>query len=481
MATPQNATHTPARDGDGKPTRVQIGVVAVTALVMGNMIGAGIFTIPNQIGEFGWYGIVAFALTAVGALILGLVFASLARQIPRTGGPYAYTKAAFGTFPGFWIAWGYWIGLWTGQVAIAVTFVGYVGVFVPALRTSVAWSAVAAFAALWLVTGINVRGVKAAGSVAIVTTAVRVVPLLAVATVGWLYFHPGNLAPSLPAGQSAFSAVSLAATITLFAFLGLESGTVPAGNVVNPSRTIPRATIIGIAAVAVLYVVSTTVVMGVLPASQLESGTTAFADAGRSMWGSAGYYVVGFAGMVSTLGALSGFALLNGQVPFAAAADGLFPRRFALKNRFDAPWFGIVASSVLVSLFMGGGYIYTMTQGRSAAADGLATASILIATLTTVLPYAFCSVAEMILVFTRRDFAGKRIGKLVIIPALAFVYSLFIIRGSGGQSIEIGLLLMLVGLPAYALLVRSMKRAAHTEPQSAGKLVPPVTTPPTDA
>ena len=127
---------------------------------------------------------------------------------------------------------------------------------------------------------------------------------------------------------------------------------------------------------------------------------------------------------------------------------------------------------MLVSLFMGGGYLFIMTQGKSAAADGLATASILIATLTTVLPYAFCSVAEMILLFTRREFAGKRIARLVIIPALAFVYSLFIIGGSGAQSIEIGLLLMLVGLPAYALLLRSKDKTRRAEPRSAGESVP---------
>lgn len=441
----------PAPDRAEVPT---IGLVAVTAVVMGNMIGAGIFTIPNQIGQYGWYGIAAFVITAVGALLLGLVFARLARRIPETGGPYAYTKAAFGSFPGFWIAWGYWIGLWTGQVAIAVTFCDYVGIFAPIFRENMYWNAALAFAALWAVTGINLRGVAAAGGVAIVTTVIRVIPLLAIATVGWAFFHPSNYAPSLPSGVTAFGAISTAAAITLFSFLGLESGTVPAGNVREPGRTIPRATIIGILVVASLYIASTTVVMGVLDVGQLTGGSgTAFADAGRAMWGDAGYYLVGAAGVVSTLGALSGFTLLSGQVPYAAAADLLFPAWFSWKNRFDAPWFGIVASTVLVSVFMGAGYIVIWLQGAQGSTRGLNSASILIATLTTVLPYAFCSIAEVILI-VRDKAAGKttHIAKLLVIPGIAFVYSLYIVKGAGASSIVWGLFLMLFGLPLYAFL-----------------------------
>jgi APA family basic amino acid/polyamine antiporter len=444
---------TNGRPGPARPRAATIGVVAVTALVMGNMIGAGIFTIPNQIGQYGWYGILAFAVTAVGALLLGLVFADLARRIPKTGGPYAYTKAAFGDFPGFWIAWGYWIGLWTGQVAIAVTFCGYVGIFIPVFQESMYWNAALAFAVLWAVTGVNLRGIVAAGNVAVVTTIIRVVPLVAVATAGWFSFDAANYAPSLPPGTGVFGAVSAAAAITLFSFLGLESGTVPAGNVREPAKTIPRATIIGILIVAALYVVSTTVVLGVLDTDALTEGSTAFADAGKAMWGNAGYYLVGVAGVVSTLGALSGFALLSGQVPYAAALDKLFPARFALKNRFDAPWFGIVASSVLVSAFMGVGYVAIWTQGSGGSTADLSTASILIATLTTVLPYAFCSIAETVLV-ARDKVAGRtaHMARLLILPSIAFAYSLLIVKGAGAESIEWGLFLMLFGLPVYAYL-----------------------------
>ena len=447
--------------GGVKKKVATIGVVAVTAIIMGNMIGAGIFTIPQQIAEYGWWGIVAFVFTAIGALLLGLVFANLARRLPKTGGPYAYTRAAFGDFAGYWIAWGYWIGLWTGQVAIAITFANYVGVFIKPFATSLLWNAVLAIGIVWVVTALNLRGVKTAGSVAIVTTIIRVLPLLAIATVGWLYFNPGNFATTLPAGHSTvFGAIGAAAVITLFSFLGLESGTVPAGNVRDPSKTIPRATVIGILAVAVLYIVSTTVVMGVMPAAALTSSTASFADAGKAMWGDVGYYAVAFAGVVSTLGALSGFTLLNGQVPFAAAADQLFPKSFARENRFGAPGFGIVASSILVTAMMLILYAYASVkwQGTGPQTKGIANVSILLATLTTVLPYAFCSVAELILVFTNRDFTGKGVARLLIIPTLAFLYSLFMMYGSGPSTIMAGFFLMLIGLPVYALLRRSNMR-----------------------
>jgi len=428
-----------------------IGIVAVTAIVMGNMIGAGIFTIPNAIGQYGWYGIIAFALTAAGALLLGLVFANLARRMPKTGGPYAYTRAVFGDFPGFWIGWGYWIGLWTGQVAIAVTFASYLGIFIPPLRESLVYSGAAALAALVFVTAVNVRGVRTAGAFAVVTTVIRALPLLAIATVGWWWFHPGNYATALPSGNTAFMAITAAATITLFSFLGLESGTVPAGDVREPRKTIPRATMIGIVAVAFLYIASTVVVMGVVRADALASGTTAFADAGREMWGRVGYYAVAFAGVVSTLGALSGFTLLNGQVPYAAAVDHLFPKQFARVNRHGAPAWGMVVSSALVGICMIVGYALLITAGKNSAAS-LSTASIIVSTLSTVLPYAFCAMAEVILIVTTKDPAGRSVGLLLIVPAIAFVYSLLIIWGAGPQSIVAGFFLLLIGLPVYAFI-----------------------------
>lgn len=214
---------------------------------------------------------------------------------------------------------------------------------------------------------------------------------------------------------------------------------------------------IGILAVGALYIVSTTVVMGVMPAAELSSSPASFADAGRVMWGNVGYYSVAFAGVVSTLGALSGFTLLNGQVPFAAAADRLFPKAFARENRFGAPGFGIAASSILVTamLLILFAYAALAWQGTGSQTKGIVNASILLATLTTVLPYAFCSVAELIMVFCNRDFTGKGVARLLIIPALAFLYSLFMMYGSGPSAITAGFFLMLIGLPVYALLRRS--------------------------
>jgi len=446
---------------DAGPVRrrvAKIGLVAVTSIVMGNMIGAGIFTIPNQIGKYGAWGIAAFCLTAMGAVILGLTFASLARKVPKTGGPYAYTRAAFGDFAGYWLAWGYWIGLWTGQVAIACVFSNYVGVFIPIFRESMLWNGVLAFTVLWAVTGLNLRGTKTAGGVAIITTIIRVLPLLAIATAGWFYFKPENYAATLPEGTSALGALGAAATITMFSFLGLESGTVPAGGVKDPSKTIPRATIIGILAVAALYIASTAVVLGVVPAERLGEDGIAFADAGRSMWGGAGYYAVAVAGVVSTLGALSGFTLLNGQVPMAAAVDRLFPKSFSLTNRHHAPWFGLIASGVLISIFMLIGY-GALLAGKSDGNGGLQHISIVIATVTTVLPYAFCAIAEIILILNKREFPGKRIAKLCVIPALAFAYSLYVIYGAGSLQIAIGFFLSVLGLPVYIIVHKRLMRA----------------------
>ena len=189
--------------------------------------------------------------------------------LPQTGGPYAYSRKAFGDFVGFQTAWGYWIAIWAGNAAIAVAFVSYLSVFWGALATNALLAAAVAVAAIWALTAVNALGVRHGGWVQAVTTVLKLVPLLAIATVGLLFFDGGNFGPFNPAGGSVFGSVTAAAALTLWAFIGLESATVPAEDVADPKRTIPRSTIIGTLVTALVYILGTVAVMGVIPAGVL--------------------------------------------------------------------------------------------------------------------------------------------------------------------------------------------------------------------
>jgi APA family basic amino acid/polyamine antiporter len=429
-----------------------------TALVIGNMIGSGVFLLPASLAAFGGISMVAWLLTAAGAFLLALVFARLGRAYPRTGGPYAYSRRAFGDFVGFQTAWGYWIAAWVGNAAIAVAFVGYVGHFFDVFADSTTSAKVAqvalAAAAIWFLTWVNVRGVRQGGLVQAATTMLKVVPLAAIALLGLFWLDGGNFSPFNVSGDSNFGAITAAAALTLWAFIGLESATVPAEDVQDASRTIPRSTLIGTGITALIYILGTVAVMGVVPMADLATSTAPFADAATAMWGSWAGDAVALGAIISTFGCLNGWILLQGQVPFAAARDRLFLRSFARLNRHGAPVVGLVVSSVLLTGLM-------LTNYNASLVDRFSD-MILLATLVTLVPYAYAAGAQLMLLATdRRQFSGSRFAIDVVVALLAFGYATWMIVGSGYQTIAWGFVLLLAGIPVYVWMTwRAREREA---------------------
>lgn len=426
--------------------RKKLGGGMSTALVVGNMIGSGVFLLPASLAAYGGISIVAWLFTAAGAFLLALVFSRLGRAYPRTGGPYAYTRKAFGDFVGFQTAWGYWIAAWVGNAAIAVAFVGYVGhffdVFADTTTNAKLAQAGLAAGAIWLLTWVNVRGVRQAGGVQAVTTVLKLIPLGAIALLGLFWMDTGNFTPFNASGDSAFAAITGAATLTLWAFIGLESATVPAEDIENPERTIPRATMAGTLVTAAVYVLGTVAVMGVIPADVLAESTAPFAAAAEEMWGSWAGDLVALGAIIAAFGCLNGWILLQGQVPFAAARDGLFPASFARLNRHGAPAVGLVVSSVLLTALMATNYNATLVSRF--------TDMILLATLATLIPYAYSAAAHLALVASgAMEVAKGRLFTEVAVGLLAFAYAAWTIGGSGYKTVTWGFLLLLAGVPVY--------------------------------
>lgn len=423
-----------------------------TALVVGNMIGSGVFLLPASLGPYGGVSIAAWLFTAAGALLLALTFARLARALPRTGGPYAYARAGFGDVAAFVVAWGYWLSICAGNAAIAVALVGYLAFFAPALATRPLLGAGAAVACVWLCTWVNARGVREAGVTQVVTTVLKLVPLLAVGTLGLAFVHPGAFPTFNLSGRSGLSAFTTCAALTLWAFTGLESATVPADDVEHPDRTIPRATLLGVSIAAAVYLLSTTAVMGVVPTAALRVSTAPFAEAAGRMWGPWTAYAVAAGAAISCLGALNGWVLLQGQVPLAAATDGLLPRIFARVSPRGTPVAGLVISSLLVTLIVATNY----TGGLVAEFTFI----ILLATLSTLVPYAASALAFLVLRLRQPSaFGGRAHGRHLVLGLLAFGYSAWAIVGTGGRTILWGCVLLLAGVPVYAWIRRADRRA----------------------
>lgn len=424
----------------------KLGLTAVTSLVIGNMIGSGIFLLPSSLAPYGLLSIAGWVITSFGAIMLALVFAKLSQTIVGAGGPYAYSRVAFGDFAGFWIAWGYWIGLWTSIAAVGVAFVGYVAAFFPSLNSNNWMAGLVAILLVWVLTFINLRGADLAGKVQTISTIIKVIPLVAIGIFGLFIFNSANVAQWTPTTSepNVYKAVQTVVTLTLWSFLGLESAAVATDTIENPTRTIPRATVIGTIFVAIVYIFSSTAVLGALPAEQLATSTFPFATAAEIMWGKWAFYLVAFCAAVSCLGALNGFTLCTPQVSMAAADDKLFPAPFSRRSKANVPAWGMIVAAILETVML------AMNYSGSKSAVEIFNFIILLATLTTLVPYAFCAMAELMIFFSDREqFSGQRLGASITVAILAFIYSVYAIIGSGAETVLWGFILLLLGVPVF--------------------------------
>lgn len=419
-----------------------LGLAACIALVVGNMIGSGVFLLPASLAPFGPIAIGGWVLTSAGALVLAIVFGRLSRVVSKPGGPYAYSREAFGDFAGFIIAWGYWIALWTGNAAVAVALVGYLGFLFPVIAEVPMYGLATALVAIWSLTLINIRGVEEAGLVQIVTTVLKLLPLILIGTLGIFWVNPENYLPVNQSGATAVSAISAAAALTLWAYLGLESATVPSGDVIEPQKTIPRATIIGVIIAACVYISVTAVSMGVLPSDILGVSAAPLAAVGEVMFGTFGGILVACGAVISTFGTLNGFTLLSGQVPYGAALDQVFPATLGQKSKFGTPANALILSNVLASILV----ILNFAQGLVAAFNFV----ILLAVVASLLPYAICSVAEIMIRLNGGELLrGPELAKVVVLGALGFIYSIWAFIGSGAETVLLGSVLLLAGVPIH--------------------------------
>lgn len=432
------------------PAQRSLGLATTTSIVIGNMVGSGIFLLPASLAIYGMYSLWGWGFSTVGALLLAWVFSSLSRRISRAGGPYAYPREAFGDFAGFQIAWIYWLSILGTNAAVAIAFASYLTVFFPILAQVHLYGGLAAIAAVWVLTALNIYGVRAAGHMQLITVILKLVPLLALVAFGIFYFDPKLLEVS-NLKESPALAVNTTAAFTMWAFLGLETATVPAEHVKNPEKTIPRATLLGTAIAAAFYIACSTVVLGMVPSGSLAHSNAPFADAARIMWGHWGAWIIAITALISCFGTLNGWLLMQGQFPRAVAKDGLFPKLFTRGEFRGSPAVGMILSSVLATILI----LMNYSHGLVGAFNIL----ILLTTFFVLVPYMFCAMAEVVL--SRRE--GRKLSAAsirgIVLACAAFAFALWAAAGTGKDSLFWGTLLMLIGLPIFVWQKRQHKDA----------------------
>jgi len=429
---------------DAHAGRNGLGLIATTALVVGNMIGSGMFLLPATLAPFGAASVLGWLVSGIGALALAWVFASLARGAARPGGPHAYARARFGDGAGFVVAWCYWVSTCCGNAAIAVAFAGSVASLVPAFAAPER-AALLAIGALWTCTGFNLAGVRSAGIVQTVTTALKLLPLLAVLALGVAHVDAGTLVPFNRSGEPLLGVATATAALTLWALLGLECATVPAAHVRDPLRTIPRATLVGTAVAALVTMLACTLVIALLPAADLAASTAPFALAATRLWGDAAGMALAGVAAIACFGTLNGWVLVGGEVAGTAARDGLFPRALGAVDARGTPWASLLLGAGISTLLIASSYQATVAK--------LFQLSILVSTASCLVPYVVCSIAVLL----ARRASGTALATRVV-AAVALVFGAWAMVGTGKVAMSWCAGLIVAGLPFF-IIVRLARRA----------------------
>jgi APA family basic amino acid/polyamine antiporter len=407
------------------PKDQRLGRLMSLAMVVGTVIGSGIYLLPATLAPFGPNIIWAFVLTIGGTMCLAITFARLARSLP--GGPFAYVGRAFGDLPASVTMWSYLVSQWSGVAAVAIAVAGALGFIVPWTSSGIGL-VTTSLAVIGLLLAINLSGVRSAGSVQVITTLIKVVPLLTVALLVAGRFAGGQPVEPMAEVPVTMAGIAAAAALMLFSLTGFEAATVTSNVTENASETVPRATIVGTGLTGLIYLTATIAALMLLPSVLAAKSSAPFADAVAPLLGDiAGAFVAAIAA-ISAFGTCNALLLLSGEVARSIAAAGNLPPQFARTTRLGVPAFGLCAGATIAAVLV-----------LASGSDNFVPIYVFITLLSSVaslILYAACAGAAL----------KMKIGGIAL-ALLALVYSVAMFVGAGAEALLWGIALAALGVP----------------------------------
>ena len=419
------------------------GFWTATALVIGGMIGAGIFVQPAQLAPYGWTGVIAWFIAIPAAMLLAYVLSRLTAAQPGATGIVEIVGGALGPLPGVLFGWSYWVAIVSANAIIALTAVRYLATIVPALTTTPLGEALGATTLLWALTALNLGGARGAGRFQVATTLLKLLPLLAVVLILiGLLFADG---PSFTAhAQLPFASNQLTAAVTLafFPLVGFESASLAAERVRDPGRNVMRATLFGTALTGLLYVIISNGIVFAMPPAEVAASDAPIALFVAQFWGRAASVIVAAFAAVSAIGCLNGWVLMQGEVPLGMARAGLLPGFLARTSGRDVPTTAVLISSLLASVLILSGAVPGLT--------GTLTFMLQLTTAATVWLYFGACLAAL---------------KLGVVRGAALVglgAASWVLWGSGLKPLGLSIILMLTAVPLYLFAIRGRTKSAKS-------------------
>jgi amino acid transporter len=441
-----------------------MGLSSLTLFVALNMMGSGIFLLPSSLAGIGSISIFGWLISTAGALAMAITFSRLSFLCPKEGGMYAYARDGIGEYAAFTETWCYWLSLWVGNVAIAVSGIGYMSYFFPALKDPVTGT-LGAIAAIWFFTFLNYPGAGFIGRLQRFISLGMIIPVCGMAVLGWFFFHPAYLGDSWNvSGKSSWDAVMSSSSLTLWAFMGLETACVATGVVENPKKNVPLATMMGTLFAAVVYIASTFAIMGVIPGKDLAASAAPFSTAAQYMFGNWAGSFVSICAVVACLGSLNGWILTTGQVSKAAADDGMFPAIFAETNRHGTPFKGMLLTGVLMS----GIGLMTMSPNLAQQFQIIT----LLCIFTNLVPYLL-SIAGIYSIMRNNGVSTREYRRYGLIALFALLYCFYATAGSGKDTVFYGSLTMLLSIPLYGFVSHRSRRVQQRKAEAQAALMTP--------
>lgn len=421
-------------------------LMGLTTLVAVNMMGSGIILLPASMAQIGGISLLSWIVTAIGSMAIAYSFAQIGVICPRQGGMSAYSEEAHGTSSFFMASFLYYLSLAIGNVAIAISAVGYLTPFFPWLGTGAVPLCAGVVGLIWVTTIANFGGPSVTGKIGSITVWGVIVPVAGLSIIGWFWFDVSTfMAAWNPNDTSMGTAVASSIPLTLWAFLGMESAAQNADAVENPKKNVPLACMLGTMGAAVIYILSTTVIMGIVDNKELANSTAPFAFVFAQMFNPTIGKVVMALAVMACLGSLLGWQFTLSSTSKYTADQKMFPAIFSKLNKMGAPVAGLLLAAVLQTLMA----FSTMSPNASAQFNKLVN----LAAVTNIIPYITAISAIMVIMYKARVSAAVY-RRNVCVAFVAIAYSILALYASGKDAVFGGMMVMAVGYLIYGFYAR---------------------------
>ena len=421
----------------------KIGVVQLTILTMVNMMGSGIIMLPTKLAEIGTISIVSWLVTAVGSTALAYAFAQCGMFSKKSGGMGGYAEYSFGKAGNFMANYTYGVSLVIANTAIAISAVGYGSELFGATLSPLSIALWTIFT-LWLATVLNFGGARITGNISSFTIWGVIIPVVGISIIGWKWFEGSMYVNSWnPHNVPTFEAIGVSISMTLWAFLGLESACANADAVENPEKNVPIAVLGGTLGAAVIYIVSTNVIAGIVPNLELANSTAPFGLAFAHMFDETVGKVIMVLMVMSCFGSLLGWQFTIAQVFKSSAEEGYFPAFFKKVISKDAPVVGMITITALQTLLS----LMTISPSLNKQFNVLVD----LAVVTNVIPYLL-SMAALAVLLKAENVTPQKYKTTVFVAFIGSLYSIYALYAAGEQAMLYGSIVTFIGWTLYGFV-----------------------------